>query len=184
MDRSEALILLRENVNEQNLIKHSLACEAAMAVLARHFNEDVNKWGLVGLLHDIDSEKTKNDPINHSLVGSQMLQELGLDSDIVEAIKTHNSIHNILPDTLMAKAIYSVDSLTGLIVAATLVLPSKKINDVNAENVLNRFKEKGFARGAKREEILKCEENLGLKLDEFVSMVLKAMQGIADELGL
>jgi len=101
----------------------------------------------------------------------------------VEAVKTHNEAHGIPPQTLMAKALFCLDPLTGLIVAATLVMPSRKINDLNVENVLNRFKEKSFARGANREIIQKCSD-IGLSLEEFVEICLKAMQAISNKLGL
>jgi len=108
---------------------------------------------------------------------------LGLEKEICEAVKTHNEAHGILPQTKMAKALYCVDPLTGLIVAATLVLPSKKIKDLTVENVLNRFKEKSFAKGAKREIILKCSE-IDLDLEKFIEICLNSMQEISDQLGL
>jgi putative nucleotidyltransferase with HDIG domain len=184
MKREEALNLLKENIKNQNLIKHSLAVEAAMRNLAEYFGEDIEKWGICGLLHDVDYEKTKNDPNLHSKLGSEMLKKLGFEKEICDAVLTHNEIHGILPETKMAKALYCVDPLTGLIVAATLVLPSKKINDLKVENVLNRFKEKSFAKGANREIIKKCEDFLGLSLEKFVEIVLKAMQKISGDLGL
>jgi len=139
---------------------------------------------MAGLLHDIDYEKTKDDPTQHSLVGAQILESLGLDRDICQAVKVHNEAHGILPETTIEKALFVIDPLTGLIVAAALVLPSKKLNDLTPENVLNRFKEKAFARGANREIIKKCEELLDLKLEEFVKIGLEAMQKISQELGL
>jgi putative nucleotidyltransferase with HDIG domain len=184
MIREEALKLVQEKIQNQNLVKHCLATEACMRELAGHFGEDEEKWGLAGLLHDIDYEETKNDPDKHSILGAEILEKQGLDKDIVEAVKTHNEIHGIAPETLMAKAIFCVDPLTGLIVASTLVLPSKKIADLTPENVLNRFKEKGFAKGATREIISQCQDLLGLSLEEFVGIGLKAMQGISGELGL
>lgn len=183
MNREEALKLVKEKIQNQNLIKHCLATEACMRELAKYFNEDKEKWGLAGLLHDIDYEETKNDPDKHSILGAEMLEKLGLDKEIVEAVKTHNERHGIAPETKIAKALYSVDPLTGLIVASTLVLPSKKIADLTPENVLNRFKEKSFAKGANREIISKCSE-IGLELEEFVEICLKAMQRISGELGL
>ena len=183
MNREEALKLVQEKIQNQNLVKHCLAVEVCMRDLAQHFGEDQEKWGLAGLLHDIDYEETKNEPDKHSLVGAEMLEKLGLDKEICEAVKTHNERHGIAPKSKMAKALFSVDPLTGLIVAAVLVLPSKKIADLTAENVLNRFKEKAFARGATREIISKCSE-IGLSLERFVEIGLKAMQNIADELGL
>lgn len=183
MTRDQALKLVKEKIKNQNLVKHCLAVEACMKALADHFGQDQEKWGLTGLLHDIDYEETKDDPSRHSLLGAQMLEKLGLDQEIVSAVKTHNEAHAIAPQTLMAKALYCVDPLTGLIVAATLVLPSRKLKDLTTENALNRFKEKAFARGARRETIAACSE-INLTLEEFVEIGLKAMQVISDDLGL
>lgn len=184
MTREQGFKLLKENIQNQNLIKHCLAVEAIMRALARHFNEDEEKWGLTGLLHDIDYEKVKDDLSQHTLVGAKMLEGLNLDKDICQAVKVHNEAHGIEPETLLDKALFVTDPLTGLIVAATLVLPSKKISDLTSENILNRFKEKAFARGANREIIGKCEALLGLNLEDFVKVSLKAMQEIASDLGL
>jgi len=184
MSREQALEILKQNISNKNLIKHSLAVEAIMRALAKHFQQDEEKWGLAGLLHDIDYEKVQENLAEHSLLGAKMLKELGLDEDICQAVKVHNEAHGITPETLMEKALFVSDPVSGLIVAATLVLPSKKIKDLRTENVLNRFKEKQFARGANREIIKKCEEYLNLSLEEFIEICLKAMQGIADDLGL
>ena len=184
MNKNEALLILNDKVKTPNLIKHCLACGAAMKELARYFKEDEEKWVLAGLLHDIDYEDTKNKPEQHSLIGSEFLQRQGVDKDIVEAVKTHNEIHGFAPETKMAKALFCVDPLTGLIVAATLVLPSKQIKDVTTDNILNRFKEKGFAKGANREIIQQCESLLELSLKEFIGLVLRGMKLIADDLGL
>ncbi len=184
MSREEAWQLLQEKVKTPNLIKHCLAVEASMRELARYFHEDEDKWGIAGLLHDIDYEETKDQPQGHSLKGAEFLASLGVDSEITEAIKTHNDTHQLIPQSLMAKALFCTDPLTGLIVATTLVLPSKKIQEVTPLNVLNRLKEKSFAKGARREVINQCEPLLGLPLEEFVSLVLKGMQNIASELGL
>jgi putative nucleotidyltransferase with HDIG domain len=178
------LEILKKNIANQNLIKHCLAVKAIMEELAEHFREDKGKWSAAGLLHDIDYERTKADPAQHSLIGAQMLEELGFGADICRAVKVHNEAHGIKPETLMEKALFVSDPLTGLIVAATLVLPSKKIADLSAENVLNRFGEKSFARGANREIIRRCEELLNLSLADFVAIGLRAMQKIAGELGL
>ena len=184
MQREEALSLLKSKIQNVNLIKHSLAVEAVMVALANHFNQDSEKWSLAGLLHDIDYEKTEDNPLEHSAVGAKMLEELGVDKEISQAVKVHNEAHGILPETLMEKALYAVDPLTGLIAAATLVLPSKKIADLTVENVINRFGEKSFARGANREIMKKCEELLGLSLEKFVQIGLGAMQNIAVNLEL
>lgn len=183
MNREEAYKLLKDNLFNNNLIKHCLAVEAIMRGLAKRLGGDIDKWGIAGLLHDIDYEKTKDDPINHSLIGAEMLKNLGFDSEIVEAIKTHNEIHNVAPEGMMAKSLFVCDPMSGLIVASVLVLPSKKITELNADNVLNRFKEKAFARGANREIIKQCEPLLGLSLEEFASISLESMKGIEKELG-
>src|SRR4030042_6886874 len=182
MTRDEAIKLVQEKIQNQNLVKHCLAAEVCMQELAEKFGEDKDKWGLTGLLHDIDYEETKNEPQKHSILGAEMLENLGLDKEIVDAVKTHNEIHGITPESKMAKAIFTIDPLTGLIVASTLVLPSKKIADLTTENVLNRFKEKGFARGANREIISQCQKLLGLSLEEFTKIALEAMKKISNEL--
>jgi len=183
MNREQALKLVKEKIKNQNLVKHCLAVEACMKALARHFNEDEEKWGLAGLLHDIDYEQTKDDAHQHSIVGAKMLEDLGVEKEITEAVKTHNEIHGVLPETRLAKALFSVDPLTGLIVAATLVMPDKKIKELSVENVLNRFKEKAFARGANREIIEQCSK-IDLTLEKFVEICLGTMQEISDKLGL
>ncbi|MBU4331571.1 HD domain-containing protein [Patescibacteria group bacterium] len=194
MTRDEALQLVHKYVKTDNSVKHMLATEAIMRALARHFGEDskssdgVNeeKWGLAGLVHDIDMEEVdyRNEPTKHGPRSIEILKENGLtDEEILNAVLAHNEALGGERGTKIEKAIHSVDPLTGLIVAATLVLPSRKLADVTVENILNRFKEKHFARGANREIIARCEE-LGLSLKEFCKIGLEAMQGISDELGL
>jgi len=184
MIRGQALNSLKENLKNGNLIKHCLAVEASMRGLAEKLNEDIEKWGICGLVHDIDYEKTGGDANLHSKQGSDMLKELGFDKEIYEAVLTHNEMHGIEPESLMAKALFCVDPLTGLIVAATLVLPSKRISDLTTESVLKRFKENAFAKGANREIIKQCEQHLNLSLEEFVDITLSSMQTISGELGL
>ena len=184
MNKEEALVLLKQNLKSPNLIKHSLSVQAGMEALAKYFGENKEKWGICGLLHDIDYEKVNGDINLHSKVGSEMLRKLGVDNEICDAILTHNEAHGILPKTLMAKALYCLDPLTGLIVASALVIPSKKLKDLQLSTVLHKFKQKSFARGANREIIKKCEPYLDIHLDKFIEIVLKAMQSISDKLGL
>jgi len=183
MERKEVLNLVKEKIKNQNLIKHCLAVEVIMRELAKKFSDDERKWALTGLLHDIDYEETKNSPEKHSLIAGDFLEKLGLEKEIVEAVKAHNEIHNLPRQTKLSKALFCTDPITGLIVAATLVLPSKKLTDLTVENILNRFKEKSFARGANRQAILTCSE-IGFSLEEFMEISLKAMQQIAESLGL
>ncbi len=184
MEREKAIIFLKGKIQNQNLIKHSLAVEAIMLGLADFFNEDRDKWGLAGLLHDIDYEQTKDTPEKHSLIGSEMLRKEGIAEDICQAVKVHNYMHGQTPETLMEKSLYSADPLSGLVVASALVIPSKKISDLTIENVLNRFKEKAFARSVNRETIQKCQPYLNLTMDKFVEIGLRSMQNIASDLGL
>jgi len=183
MDRQEAYKLVKKHLKNKNLVKHTLAVEAVMRRLARRLGEDEEEWGLAGLLHDIDYDETKDDPARHSLVGGDMLAEMGLGAHIVEAVKAHNDAHGLPRETAMARALYAADPLTGLIVAAALIHPDKKLAAINTQFVLNRFEEKSFARGARRDTIDACSE-LGLSREEFCALGLEAMQGIADDLGL
>ncbi len=184
MEKEKALELLNQNIQNKNLVKHCLAVGQAMKKLAEHFEQDAKDWEICGLLHDIDYEETKDDASKHSKVGAKMLESIGIIKEICKAVLTHNQYHNINPEGLMAKSLFCVDPLTGLIVASALVLPSKKIRALNTQNILNRFKEKAFARGANRETIKKCEYYLSLSLENFVEIVLNAMKEIANELGL
>ncbi|MFZ5767532.1 MAG: HDIG domain-containing metalloprotein [Bacillota bacterium] len=174
---------MRHHLTNKNMRKHSLAVEAVMRALARRLGQDEEKWGLAGILHDIDYEQTRDDPQRHSMLGADMLAEMGVDADVVEAVRTHNEAHGLPRDGLMSKALYACDPLTGLIVAAALIHPEKKLAVIDTPFVLHRFGEKAFARGASREQIRTCSE-LGLDLEEFVSIGLQAMQAIAPDLGL
>lgn len=183
MERDQALKELKARLKNRNLVKHSLAVESIMRELAAYFNEDSDRWGLAGLLHDIDYDKTKDDPSKHSIVGAEILEELGIDDEIVYAVKAHNSYHGIERKRKIDKALYSADPVSGLIIAAALILPSKKLEDVTVDFVLRRMEEKSFARGANREQIKACEE-LGLSLEKFIEISLNAMKKISNDLGL
>lgn len=181
MNRLEAIEHLKSKLKNKNLIKHSLAVEVCMKTLAREFGQNEEIWSLTGLLHDLDYEDTKDDFSKHGFVTAEILQKEGVDGRIIEAIKAHPG--HIERTTLMAKALYAVDPLTGLIVAASLMHPEKKLNAVSAEFILNRFKEKSFAKGANREQIKICQE-FGMSLEDFVTLCLKAMKEINGDLGL
>jgi putative nucleotidyltransferase with HDIG domain len=183
MDREEALKAIRENVKNENLVRHMLATEAIMRALARRFGEDEEEWGLAGLLHDIDVEVTGGDMHRHSREGAEMVSKLGAGDAIAAAILAHNEAHGVPPQTLMEKSLFCTDPLTGLITAAVLVRPDKKIAGLEAKSVRKRFKEKSFAAGANREIIARCAD-IGLELDEFIALGVAAMQSIATDLGL
>ena len=182
MDRDSALNLLKANLKNKNLVKHCLACEAVLGALARRLGEDEETWRLAGLLHDVDYDQTADSPGEHARIGGEMLRKAGVDSQIVHAVLAHND--HVARESALDKALWCVDPLTGLIVAAALIRSEKKLAAIDTQFVLNRMKEKSFARGANRDQIRACEQELGLDLEEFVGISLKAMQDIGDDLGL
>lgn len=183
MDRGQALNELKARVSNVNLIKHSLAVEAIMRALAALLRDDVELWGLTGLLHDIDYERTANDASMHGILGAEILENLGVNDEVVYAVKAHNSYHGIERKRKLDKALYCADPVSGLIIACALILPSKKLADVTTEFILKKMNEKSFAKGADRDQIRFCGE-LGLSLDEFVTAALNAMKKISGDLGL
>jgi putative nucleotidyltransferase with HDIG domain len=184
MDRVSALAEVQARVKNPNLLKHMYAVEAVMKELAPPLGEDPAIWGLAGLLHDIDYEETAHEPAGHSLVGAEILTGLGVAEPIVHAVRVHNAAHGLPRVSLLDKALHIVDPLTGLIVAAALIHPQKKLAAIDPAFILNRFGEKHFARGANRDQILLCKQDLGLSLSDFVALGLLAMQGIHRQLGL
>ena len=183
MEREKALESVKANVESQNMVKHMLASEAIMRALARRLDEDEAEWGLTGLLHDIDVELTGGDMTAHSKLGADLAKELEASETMAHAILCHNETHGVPPETHLDKALFCADPLTGLITAAALVRPDKKLAGLEATSVKKRFKEKGFAASANREHIARCRE-IGLELDEFIELGLAAMKGIAADLGL
>lgn len=183
MQREEALNLMEKNIKQKNLRKHCLAVEAVMAELADYFDKDQHKWRLAGLLHDIDYEDTADQPEKHSLLGADMLEEMGMEDKIVNAVRAHNGMHDLPRESLMAKALYAADPLTGLIVASALIHPDKKLESLDTEFILNRYSDNSFAKGADRDVIASCRE-MDLELEEFIKISLNAMQSISDDLGL
>jgi uncharacterized protein len=182
--REQAFDLLREFCREETLIKHSLATEAVMRALAQRMGQDTAKWGIAGLLHDLDYDETKDDPARHTLRTEEILRQRGFEEEIIDAIKVHNAeaLH-LKREKPLHFALTSAESITGLIVATTLVYPDKRLASVKPTSIIKRMKEKGFARGVRREDIRECER-LGMSLEEFAELSLRAMQGIADQLGL
>lgn len=181
MNRDNALELVKKHLKNKNLIKHSLAVETCMKAMASRLNQDVEKWGLAGILHDLDYEITEKSPELHTSETVRMLKETGIDPNIIRAIEAHAG--KITCQNEMEWSIFSIDPLTGLIIAATLMHPSKKLKEIDLGFIKRRYKEKSFARGARREDIEQIK-NTGMDLDEFISICLGAMQGIDKELGL
>ncbi|MCK4806208.1 MAG: HDIG domain-containing protein [Candidatus Aegiribacteria sp.] len=183
IDRDKALELLERNLTNRNLIRHCLATEAVMRRLAEDRGEDRDLWGITGLLHDLDYEKTVNDPARHALVTAEMLAGQ-LPEESITAIKSHNYENNGVDrtsdfDYLLAAG----ESITGLIVAVALVYPGKKLQPVKLKSVLKRMNMTAFARSVPRETIRECSR-AGYELDEFVRLSLEAMKGIASDIGL
>lgn len=187
ISRERALELLHKHLQSQNLQRHSYAVEAVMRALAKYFEEDEDKWGVVGLLHDGDYEETKNNPQRHTLQMVEWLKSIGeTEEEIISAILSHNYGHTgqSPPRNKLEWSLYCCDELTGLIVAVALVRPDQRLASVEIDSVLKKWDEKTFARGAKREQIARCDEKLGIPLKEFINISLKAIQGIAQDLGL
>jgi putative nucleotidyltransferase with HDIG domain len=179
--REEAWPLVQSLVGNRNLQKHMLATEVCLRALAPRLGGDVELWGLAGLVHDLDYEQTKADPDRHGIVGAGILEDKGVDPAIIHAVKSHAG--NAPVESTLDKTLYAADPLTGLIVAAALMHPTKKLAGLDTEFVLRRFKEKKFAAGADRDQIRTCTD-LDMTLDQFITVCLGAMQDIADQLGL
>jgi len=182
--REQALELLHQHITSPQLIKHSLATEAVMRVLAGRLAADPDQWGLAGLLHDLDAQQTLDDPARHTHQTVDLLQKLNLDPELIEAVRLHNELaHPDRRSTCFQHALAAGETITGLISATALVYPDRRLASVKAKSVRKRFKEKAFAAGANREIIRECEL-CGIPLDEFCDICLQAMQQVSDELGL
>lgn len=184
--REQAWDVLNEYTQNPNLIKHALAVETAMRAYAKHFDADVERWGVVGLIHDFEYDRYPDcGPEGHPFKGAQIMRDLGWDEELIRAVAAHApDLTDVTPESLMEKSIYAVDELTGLITAVALVRPSRSILDVKVRSVKKKWKDKGFAAGAKREDMENGAALLGIPLPEHIAIVLKAMQDIAADLGL
>lgn len=184
MTRDEALQIVREYVKNENLVKHMLAVEAAMAAYAKKLNQDEERYRVAGLLHDFDWEIHPTVP-DHPTKGAEILREKGVDEEMIRTILSHASFTEIPRDTLMAKVLFACDEITGLVTTVALVRPSKSIMDVEVSSIKKKFKEKSFAAGVNRTEVEEGAKEIGVDLwIDHVPTVLQAMQGIAEELEL
>lgn len=185
--KSRGLELLKEHIKNRNLIKHNLAAAALMRALAKRFEEEeeAEVWEIAGLVHDLDWEETAENPMEHGRAGAEILMKEGFPEEIVRAVRRHNFMAGEEPpETMLEKALYYGEEITGLIVAAALISPEKKLSGITPENILNRFKEKAFARGVNRELLSQAPDKLGLNLEELATIALEAMREIREELGL
>ena len=183
MNRDEAYTIVTEYVKNPNLIKHMLAVEAAMRFYARKYGEDEEKWAVAGLLHDFDWEihPTMEE---HPQAGEPILREKGVSDEIIHAVLSHANHTGVSRETLMEKALFACDEVTGLITAVALVRPSKALYDLKVKSVKKKWKDKSFAAGASREEMEQGAEELGIDLWEHVGNVIQAMDAIAEDLDL
>jgi putative nucleotidyltransferase with HDIG domain len=182
--RELAFLRLKEYVKNEKTVVHCLASEAVMRALARHLGEDEDRWGLTGLLHDIDVEVTNADPKVHALKAEELLSDFGLDEEMLDAIRMHNDEATGLGrSTRFQHALAAGETITGLIYATVLVYPDKLIASIKYKSVRKRMKEKAFAASVNRDHILECEE-IGIPLDEFIQISVDAMREISESIGL
>jgi predicted hydrolase (HD superfamily) len=186
--RDVALALMHEYTASDSLRKHMYSVEAAMRAYADHFGEDADRWGLTGLLHDFDYERWPNaahSPTEeHPAAGVRVLREAGYPDDVLEAILGHATYSGVPRVTRMAKTLFAVDELTGLITATALVRPSKSVHEVDAKSVRKKMKDKAFARGVNRDDVINGAADLGVDLDWHIQFVIDAMRARAESLGL
>jgi len=184
MKRDKALELLHEHIKNPRTIAHCLASEAVLGAVAKYLGEDEEKWALAGLLHDLDVEHTQENMEKHGLETVRILADYDLDADLLDAITHHNEMNGSGErSTAFHHALAAGETITGLITATALVYPDKKVASVKPKSVVKRMKEKAFAASVNRETIMECEK-IGMPLPDFVEVALKAMVGIADDIGL
>ena len=183
MNRQQGLDIVQKYVKNQGLVNHMLCVEAAMRFYAASINEDVETWGLAGLLHDFDWEIHPTLE-GHPQAGAPILRELGVPEEIVQTVLSHAD-HTLVPrNTPMRKALYACDEITGLITAVAYVRPSRSLYDLEASSVKKKWKDKAFAAGANREEMTRGAEEFDVELWQHVGNVIIAMRSIAPQLGL
>jgi putative nucleotidyltransferase with HDIG domain len=186
--RADALALMHEYTASESLRKHMLSVEAAMRAYAERFGEDPERWGLAGLIHDFDYERYPNaahSPTEeHPARGVAILRERGWPDDVLQAILGHATYCNVPRESRMARSLFAVDELTGLITATALVKPSRSVHDVDARSVKKKMKDKAFAKGVNRDDVLLGAQELGVELDEHIQFVIEAMRRVAEAIGL
>ena len=184
MNRDQAFEYLKTHIKSEGMIRHSLASEVVMRAAAVRLGEDPDRWGMAGLLHDVDVEITHADAATHAVVGAEMLAKEDFDSEFTEAIRRHNEqAAGVKRESTFQFALAACETITGLITATTLVYPDKKLASVKTKSIVKRMKEKSFAASVNRDNILECER-IGIPLPEFAELAISAMKTISEELGL
>lgn len=181
MDRDAALSLVREKAEKETTVRHLISVEGVMRALARRFGQDEDTWGLVGLFHDLDQDQTHDDPDRHAYQAAEWLREAGVEERIVTGVLAH--AHEEYRSDRMSQAIVHADAVAGLLVAAALVRP-EKATGMKVSSVRKKLKDKAFAPGVDRDEILEVEEKLGIPVDEFFGVGIEGLQRVAPEIGL
>ncbi|MDQ6738553.1 MAG: HDIG domain-containing protein [Gemmatimonadota bacterium] len=186
--RAVALELMQEYTASESLRKHMLTVEVAMRAYAEHYGEDPERWGLAGLMHDFDYERFPNadrSPVaEHPGAGVSILRDLGYPEDVLDAIMGHAAYTNTPRASLISRALFAVDELSGLITATALVKPSRAVRDVDTRSVRKKMKDKAFARGVNREDVIQGAAELGVDLDDHITFVIGALQRSAESIGL
>jgi putative nucleotidyltransferase with HDIG domain len=186
--RADALALMHEYTASESLRKHMLSVEAAMRAYAERFGEDPERWGVAGLIHDFDYERYPNTAHSatdeHPAHGVRILRERGWPEDILQAILGHATYCNVPRESRMARTLFAVDELTGLITATALVKPSRSVHDVDAKSVKKKMKDKAFAKGVNRDDVILGTQELGVELEDHIQVVVEAMRGVAESIGL
>jgi len=183
LGRDQAIELLKKYLRNSNLIKHSIAVEAILKDMANKLKENEEIWAMSGLLHDLDYEYSKQNPEKHAIITAQFLDGL-VPKEVVKAIKAHNYKHTMIdPESSLDKSLIAADAVSGLIIATALVIPTKKLIDVELKTLINKYKDKSFAKGCNRKRIQLCED-VGLEVNTFLELSLNALKKNVDFLGI
>lgn len=184
MDRPAAWALLTEYTQNESLLKHAMAVEAALRAYAPKYGGDPEEWGVVGLVHDFDYERYPSREAGHPFKGGEILRARGYPEHLIQAVLSHADYSGIPRETSLQKVLFACDELCGFITAAALIRPTRSVLDLEASSVRKRMKDKAFARQVSRDDIVKGAQQLGVDLNEHIAFVIQAMRSVADELGL
>ncbi len=181
MDRDEAVAFVRQKAEKETTVRHLISVEGVMRRLARRFDEDENAWAMTGLFHDLDQDQTHEDPDRHAFLAAEWLREAGVDEKVVNGVLAH--AHERFRTDRMSQAVVHADAVAGLLVAAALVRPEKAYG-MKVSSIRKKLKDKAFAPGVNRDEIIEVEERLGVPLEEFLGLGIEGLQSVAAELEL
>lgn len=184
MTRDEAWALVCEWMQNPNLRKHLLGVEAVMRAYARKFGEDEGIWGIVGLLHDLDYERSPSQEAGHPFVGVEELRRRGVPEEWCRAILSHANYSGVPRRSLMERTLFAADELVGFVIAVALVKPTRSLAEVDVSSVRKKMRDRAFARGVNRDDVLRGADELGVPLEEHIEFVVRALQGVAPQLGL